>query len=877
MSEKPENAPRVLIVSWSPIPTPKYQKIEGSGQRFFGLAKGLQFNGLKDITIAVGAIYPLDVSEVDGIKLFNYDFNNEFAERLREYDTVIFNYTIHGSSFVAQNVPISAQVVIDAYGPAYIENLARNPKDLVGHYTGNLAAVKEVFNKVMPRGDYFLYANDAQEKFYTGVLCSLGIINQFSFNTQRLLHVPFGIDKQNKNIKYSNPYWEYGVGKDDFVLLWFGGLYPWFDITKILDMLRHNKNKNIKFVIVGGNNPQNQHPDFIKHYYDTVEYIKKNKLENQTILIEWADFATRRKYYDHANVIISLNRESHENVYSWRTRVMDYVGSSTPLISNGGDPLSDELIASGAAFKVDENDEHSIATLINELIDEPTKLKNASKNLQEIRPKYYWHNVTKDLAKIILAQTRPYYDELIFRRRNNIVEGIVTQTENIARSRSIKSAGSLVVSKVQSDGVRVTYRIIKDKVHRRAAFEYQKRFQKTIISKPRIVVVSNQLNNTGAPFVLIDLIDHLINRNPDLIKKIRFITFTPIELSNIKKLEKNRIEVEVYTNRDLTIEFNQDDIVLFNTFAISHNTASSAIKAIKDGKVKKLYWYGHEHSPEGFIDHELRSELIALLKADKAKIYAVSEATLREYIKFFGMSQNIEKMPFPFLFPKDKFRSRNPEDFNKLTFVTTGSLMDMRKGQYPVLYAFLDFYHNHYKKSPQKYRDFFVEFIGAYEKSDLGPRAAYHVRNIKRQFDLSAAGLEAHFGITPSLPHYKAIEKIEQANITICYSLFEALGIFVYEGMATGHPIIRNESAGQEEQLVEGKNGFGVSSKDFPGLVEVIEKLLNKKKTTNAELSEMSSLSMEIAKKATDNDYTIIDDINVTFRTRQHPRNSSPH
>lgn len=858
---------RVLIISWSPIPTPKYQKIEGSGQRFFGLATGLQKNGIKDITIAVGTIYPLDVHEVAGIELFNYEFNDEFAEKLAEYDTIIFNYTIHGSAFIAQHLPKDTQVIIDVYGPAYIENLARSPQDLVGTYIGNLAAVNDVFNKVLPRGDYFLYANDAQEKFYTGVLSTLGVINQFSYHTKRLLHVPFGIDKPHKGQNHHNPYLEYGVKKDDFVLLWFGGLYPWFDITKILDTLKDSRDKNMKFVIVGGNNPQNQHPDFVKHYHDTVDYIKNNNLEKRVVLIDWADYATRRKYYEYADVIISLNRASHENIYSWRTRVMDYVGSMTPLITNGGDPLSDELIKVGAAFKIDETDENSIREVIDSLVKDKTKLAAASTNMQKLQPKYYWENVTKELAQVVGAQTKPHDDERRFRLQNNIAEmqlGHTVATPHQPK-RSLKSIVYVVAQKVQNEGPRATYKIIRDKVHRRATFEYRRRFPSTILGKPRIVIVSNQLNNTGAPFVLLDIVHNIKRLHPELIKEIKFITFTPIEAANVVKLEKDGVDVEVYTNRDLSLELHQGDIVLFNTFAISRTTALSAIQAVKNSTVLKLYWYGHEHSPEGFIDPHIKNELTSLLKTNKAKVYAVSESTEREYIKFFGTTKNVEKMPFAFIFPKDKFKVLTADKFNDLRFVATGSLMDMRKGQYPVLYAFLDFYHNYYKKAPQDYRDFHLEFIGAYEKSDLGPRAAYHVKNIKKQFELSAQGLDGHFSITASMSHEKAIEKIEKANVTICYSLYEALGIFVYEGMAAGHPIIRNESAGQEEQLIDGRNGFAVSSKDFGGLVNVIEKMLNKNKTSNAELAKMSKVSNEIAKKATISEYFVIDDINDTF------------
>ncbi len=854
---------KVLIISWSPVPTPKYQKIEGSGQRFYGLATGLQKNGIKDITIGIGNIYPLDVDEVSGIKLFNYDFNDELVERLKQYDTIILNYAIHGAKFIADNLPQNIQVIYDVYGPAYIESLAREPKDLVGTYVGNLLAVKEIFNEILPRGDFFLYANDAQEKFYTGVLASLGIINQFSYNTDRLLRVPFGIDEPVK-VAYDNPYAEFGIKDDDFTLLWFGGLYPWFDITPILETIKHFQGGKLKLVIVGGNNPQNQHPDFVKNYEDTVQYIKDNNLEEQVVLIDWVDFATRRKYYEYADLIVSMNGQGKENVYSWRTRVMDYVGSTTPLMTNGGDPLSDELIECGAAFKIDAADGDSIREVLERLAGDTTRqdLKTASQRMEAIQPKYYWETVTKDLANKILTQHKPYVDERAFKLQNNITELVAPTRQYETRTgRSVSGMASLLVLKVREKGLRTTYRIVRDKAYRRAAVEYRKKFPKKTVQKPGIVFVSNQFNNTGAPLVLMDVIASLKEQYPEHAGNIKLVTFTPIEATNVIAVEKLGVKVEIHTNRELHIHFNEGDVVVFNTFAISRTTIFSAIHAINQKRLRKIFWYGHEASPSGFIDEDVRKIFVDYLQDDKAKIYAVSKKTQEEYVKYFGIDKNIERMPFRFQFPADRFQVRKADDFDELRFITTGSLMDMRKGQYPIVYAFLDFYHNYYLKNPSAYRKFHLKFIGAYEKSDLGPQAAYHIKNIMRQLELSAKGLGDMFSMTPSLSHDAAIDEICKANVTMCYSLHEALPIFIYEGMAAGHPIVRNEAAGNEEQLIEGKNGYGVSSEDFVGFVETIERMLSKDKTSNADLAAMSKASNALAQEATHNEYSLLTEL----------------
>ena len=68
---------------------------------------------------------------------------------------------------------------------------------------------------------------------------------------------------------------------------------------------------------------------------------------------------------------------------------------------------------------------------------------------------------------------------------------------------------------------------------------------------------------------------------------------------------------------------------------------------------------------------------------------------------------------------------------------------------------------------------------------------------------------------------------MKDANITICYSLMEALPLFVFEGMLAGHPVLRNDSSGMEEQLEDGKNGFYLDTNDFDQVVATIERVTN--------------------------------------------------
>lgn len=860
MNEIKENS-KVLIISWSPVPTPKFQKIEGSGQRFFGLANGLKANGVDDITIAVGYIYPLDISEVNGIKLINYKFDDKFISEMKKYDTIIFNYAIHGSDFITKNLPDTAQVIIDAYGPAYIENLARDPSDMKNTYIGNKAVVDNTFNKVLKRGDFFLYANEAQEKLYTGVLATLGIINQFTYKMDRLLWTPFGIENPS-NKKLPNPYKKYGVKDDDFVLLWFGGLYPWFDIREVLRAVKDisKTNKKLKFFLVGGNNPQNQHPDFVKNYFDTVNYVDEIGMKDQITFIDWADYATRRGYYEHANAIISINNNGKENVYSWRTRVMDYLGSTTPLITNGGDPLSDEMVATGAGFIIDHLSEKGIRESIENVLKNPELITEASKKMKDLQPKYYWSATTKLLSEKIKNLEMPWSEEREFRAENQIMDGVIIPAagsrfdirRQAARVRNISR-------KIREKGFATSAKIIGDKVERKAKRIIQKSTFIKENPEPRLVVISNQFDNTGAPAVIIDLLSELKNEYPELSKKVVLKTFTPVSAENLAKMRKVGVKTEVYTNRELSLNLNKGDVVFFNSFAISRTTSISALNALKEGIIEKLFWYGHEDSPDGFFDKDIKKRVAELLGNGKIEMFAVSKGTLKKYQEYFGIKTGIKKMTFRFLLDEKFFSEKDKDDFKKLKFTSVGSLMDMRKGQYPILYAFLDFYNNFYLKYPKKYRDFEIDFLGAYNLADETDAAPYHIRNILEQFRKSATGLGDHVKILPVMNHGDALDEIKKKNVTICYSLKEAMGIFVYEGMAMGHVIIRNETPGLEEQL--DKNGLFASSNNFGDLVLAIEKLANTEKTSDAELLEMSSKSVEIAKEATENKYFVIEEI----------------
>jgi glycosyltransferase involved in cell wall biosynthesis len=91
--------------------------------------------------------------------------------------------------------------------------------------------------------------------------------------------------------------------------------------------------------------------------------------------------------------------------------------------------------------------------------------------------------------------------------------------------------------------------------------------------------------------------------------------------------------------------------------------------------------------------------------------------------------------------------------------------------------------------------------------------------------------------------------------VTVCSSLNETFALFVAEGVAMGHPILRNTSSGWSKQLHDGQNGYKLEDLNIKSLARKIEVLLNKSTTSNKDLQTMSKNSQDIASKYSTNNY----------------------
>lgn len=371
-----------------------------------------------------------------------------------------------------------------------------------------------------------------------------------------------------------------------------------------------------------------------------------------------------------------------------------------------------------------------------------------------------------------------------------------------------------------------------------------------------VKLFSHELSNTGGPRVALDLFT-LLSDDPVITGWSAPQLFVPEGSRQDKDLydDLRKQNITVHTFRPDTLVFNDGDIVIMNTISYGETALAIVLDNLERGIIKHLYLYPHEYVVSSYLSSAITNKIIKLMRQKKLTIYTSSVQTQKVYRDYFDEHDEVKLMPNRIDIDSKSIFTRDKDDFNKINFVITGT-PDARKGELDVMYAFTSFYFNSYVGNESKYRDFSLTIVGLTDNF----RDVYN-KLYSDRVRVAAKALGDRVVLYGHEPEEKCLEIIKNCNFTVLYSLYECLPRVVFDGLAYGHPVLRNDCSGYEEQLVDGLNGWKTSTEDWQGLVNAIEEVLNKRKTSNQKLANMSKESVKIAKKYAEAEYIVIEDI----------------
>jgi len=832
-----------IILSQGPVPTPEQTTVEGGGLRCWGLAKGIVANSPDTkVTVAYHESYKKDTftDQFEGVQVTTWSFDN-IAELISQYDTVLVSYCMGQLPVkIVDSIRPDQQLVLDCYVPIYVEVSARDSARVEEEYRAFETDVRN-WDHVLRRGDLFLCANEPQKDFYRGVLAAVGRINPITYSDNLILIVPYGVYRDEPKAN-ERPISKLIGDKQEFLkIMWFGGIYPWFDIRNLADAVKEvNKSIPAKLIVVGAKNPFNKHPDFIARYDEFIDYVSTKEMKEYVVVKDWINFNDRADWYLDADIVVVFNKEGEENKLAWRTRVVDFMWADLPILTNGGDPLGEIMLSNDAAVKMQSLEAHDIATSITNILGKDrSKIAELSKNMHKLKANYYWDTVTSELSQAISKGNRA--QDLARMGMFSAAQSPQARRSRLPLGRVIAKARK-VPAYANKYGVKATGLVVTEMVRRKLTSMTVLPARRT----PAYVFISHQLDMSGAPFIAIDMaLDFQAAGKP-----VEFYTGLPAHSDNLTKLNRAGIKPRVLMNKDMVPSFMPGDTVILNTVAHSEAVKEVLLASAEHGGIKQLIWYLHEDDPELLFRRDEQERIKKMLKANQLKMLVPAQKIHKNYVAFFETEKNIVLFPYRHVVPEKYHRTLPASAFDKkLSFILPGTVGDGRKGQLPIFYAFVQFYERFYKDNPQQYRDFELVLVGV--STDF----------LSRQLKAHASALKNHFTSHGIVTWTQDLEIVAKCNMTICYSIREALPLFVFEGMISGHPLLRNNSSGMEEQLKPGKNGFYLETDDYQQVVATLEQVLNKDKTSSEELATMSEVSYSIAKKQESNSYlSCVDD-----------------
>ncbi|MBM3707516.1 MAG: glycosyltransferase [Actinobacteria bacterium] len=299
-------------------------------------------------------------------------------------------------------------IIIDIYDPYNLATLVEYKDETIEKQFDVYKSVHLTINEMLYYGDFYICASERQRDFWVGMLAALNRINPYSFNqdpTMRKLIdvVPFGLPS-NKPIHTENvlkgvvP----GIEKSDFIVIWGGGIYNWFDpLSLIKAMAEIGKiRSDVKLFFLGVKHP-NPRVKKLSLAGETIELAKKLGVAEKNVFFNygWVDYSRRQNYFLESDAGIITHPEHIETRFAFRTRILDYIWAGLPIITTGGDSLSELVEKEKLGITVGAGDVNGIIEAILKLADDRQFYSKCKLNLEKVAKNYTWEEVCKPLIR----------------------------------------------------------------------------------------------------------------------------------------------------------------------------------------------------------------------------------------------------------------------------------------------------------------------------------------------------------------------------------------------------------------------------------------------------------------------------------------------
>jgi glycosyltransferase involved in cell wall biosynthesis len=353
-------------------PEPVRSVTAGVGTRFLTLTRVLTEAG-HEVTLVV----PNEASEAPtrvGVDFVRAD-PGRLGEQAEGHDWVLVHAHL-GNHYLSQRDDLP--LVVDLYDPFLIENL---------HYHrelgfGPFATDHETWRLQMARGDFFLCSSEEQRLYYLGWLSALGRVNPLSLEDdpqlrRLIVELPFGTPDTKPPPMPQRSEVLPGV-EDDAPVLYFGGIYDWYEPQTVLEALPALLERDPRTVLVFVDHP---HPELtpLDESQRARAKAEKHGWLGSTVRFEpWRPYDRRFDVAQVADVAVVTYRRGLETDLSLRTRLVDLLWLGLPVVVTAGGTMARVVGETGAGSVVPPGDGQAVADAVAAFLGDDRRRRDAA-------------------------------------------------------------------------------------------------------------------------------------------------------------------------------------------------------------------------------------------------------------------------------------------------------------------------------------------------------------------------------------------------------------------------------------------------------------------------------------------------------------------
>ena len=405
-------------------PEPVRAITAGVGTRFLTLARVLAQAG-HDVSLAV----PNDPDEadlsVDRVTVVRAD-PETLGSQADGHDWVLLHAHL-GNHYLSQRDDLP--VVVDLYDPFLVENL---------HYHRELgfepyATDHATWRLQMARGDLFLCSSEEQRLYYLGWLSALGRVNPLTLESDATLdhlivELPFGTPSESPLAPPPRADILPDLD-DDAPLLYFGGIYDWYDPEVVLEALPMLLDRDPKTTVIFVEHP---HPELTPQAVAARvrELAERKGWLGSTVRFEpWRRYERRFDLAQVCDLAVVTHRPGLETDLSLRTRLVDLMWLGLPTVVTAGGTMARVIGEVGGGLVAAPGDADAVGSAVIELLSDDGLREQAAAAARTWAAGRTWNTVAAPLLEFAAAPRRDPHRQ----RFEEISPGAVVGEEPLLR------------------------------------------------------------------------------------------------------------------------------------------------------------------------------------------------------------------------------------------------------------------------------------------------------------------------------------------------------------------------------------------------------------------------------------------------------------